>query len=1001
MKTLLGGLLGFLAILPALSQNPIATEPEERDVTQEEAVGADHQWMVSIENVVAPNGAFKLQTNRFVQMELGLNYKDRQGNWKPSQERFVEEGGWAAAREGQHYVALYNNLRAAGSVHLEQADGKKFRSTVMGLAYTDPTTGQSALFAELKDCQGVFLSDNQVLYPDAFEGASADVRYTYFKWGFEQDIILRGIPPSPEEFGLDPKNVRLEVWTEFYEGTDPEKESKVLNLEAVAKNGEVPLVDEALSFGSMRIGLGKAFKIGEDSDPLSYVAKEWATTDDGRRFLVETVDLDAIAGAIQDLPPTKGGAGKARPESRPKLQALKRTPRFKAPDEVVSRGEWRRADRQYQVASTARRGVVVDYATMNFTTNNWTFRGNQTYYVSGLVTCNGTTTFEGGAVIKYTNTASARIEIGGTTVWPTDNQYRPIVFTAKDDNSVGETITGSTGSPSGYYADSALKWANATTSIDARNLRFVRAKAGISLNAGTGHKFRHVQFVDCESGMKPTSTDFGLHNSLFTGVTYIFNGSSSTGRVEHATVNGATAFNYNSTFASGNLKVTNSVLIGITTMGSLSATNKVAVLSSASGVFASQVAGGAHYLATGSPYRDLGVAVSSELSGDLPKMTTYSPTLISSTITSAAEFAPADSRDSGALDLGYHYSPIDFLFSANPGVTVTNAAVSFKNGVIIANDNLAAFVLTGSSSLSSVGIPDRPNVFTHYTTVQERKSSSHGSGTTRYAFYPSGNFGSGTRNINCRFTSFEGATVQKFHSIYGSDTFVSQNLSFKDCQFTFCYADLQSNATNVIPISLVNNFWNRPNYTLFGSFPHFIANQTINEGSVSILGGAVDWRDSLLLSTSIELDSGVSGTVTNRNCLFVGVTTNFTSNGTKVSCLTNSTFTFASGSLGPWYHSTTTGINQGSQTASLAGLYHYTVKTDQSKETNSTVDIGFHYVATSSGSPIDTDGDGVPDYLEDANGNGTLDSGETSISSATDLGFKVIITEPKAGQNLP
>jgi hypothetical protein len=75
-------------------------------------------------------------------------------------------------------------------------------------------------------------------------------------------------------------------------------------------------------------------------------------------------------------------------------------------------------------------------------------------------------------------------------------------------------------------------------------------------------------------------------------------------------------------------------------------------------------------------------------------------------------------------------------------------------------------------------------------------------------------------------------------------------------------------------------------------------------------------------------------------------------------------------------------LNAGSRSADAAGLYHYTTSTNQTKELTSQVDIGFHYVAvSSSGQPIDTDGDGLPDYFEDANGNGSTDTGETGWSS--------------------
>jgi hypothetical protein len=82
--------------------------------------------------------------------------------------------------------------------------------------------------------------------------------------------------------------------------------------------------------------------------------------------------------------------------------------------------------------------------------------------------------------------------------------------------------------------------------------------------------------------------------------------------------------------------------------------------------------------------------------------------------------------------------------------------------------------------------------------------------------------------------------------------------------------------------------------------------------------------------------------------------------------------------LGDFYQPTNSPlINVGSTNANLLGLYHYTAQTNQLKEVNSTVDIGYHYVATDAyWVPIDTDGDGVPDYLEDTNGNGVFDVGD-------------------------
>jgi hypothetical protein len=71
-------------------------------------------------------------------------------------------------------------------------------------------------------------------------------------------------------------------------------------------------------------------------------------------------------------------------------------------------------------------------------------------------------------------------------------------------------------------------------------------------------------------------------------------------------------------------------------------------------------------------------------------------------------------------------------------------------------------------------------------------------------------------------------------------------------------------------------------------------------------------------------------------------------------------------------------INFGSTSAANLGLYHFTTRTNQAIDGFSTVSIGYHYVATDAyGNPLDSNGDGIPDYLEDVYGNGIVAPGET------------------------
>ena len=76
-------------------------------------------------------------------------------------------------------------------------------------------------------------------------------------------------------------------------------------------------------------------------------------------------------------------------------------------------------------------------------------------------------------------------------------------------------------------------------------------------------------------------------------------------------------------------------------------------------------------------------------------------------------------------------------------------------------------------------------------------------------------------------------------------------------------------------------------------------------------------------------------------------------------------------------------VDTGDVTSSVAGLFHHTVNgVTQAKDAGVKVDIGWHYIALNpSGLPVDTDGDGVPDYVEDRNGDSIKQANETGWSS--------------------
>jgi hypothetical protein len=256
---------------------------------------------------ILPDGRTLTNRHSYVELATGLNYlKDDQ--WVESREEIEVFQGAAVARQGQHEVIFAANLHSPGAIDMLAPDGKRFRSTVLGLAYTDYASGRSVLLAETTDCLGAMLPPNHVIYQSALQGdCLADVHYTYTKSAFEQDVLILTAPPPPEAYGLNGLTTRVEVWTEFTAMPDSIVTPVELKLEAAPilrqQMAEPDLIDQRLDFGVIKFEQGQAFPLGH-GDPFEDAVPTGKSLEriEGRVFLIEKVDYLDIREHLAKLP---------------------------------------------------------------------------------------------------------------------------------------------------------------------------------------------------------------------------------------------------------------------------------------------------------------------------------------------------------------------------------------------------------------------------------------------------------------------------------------------------------------------------------------------------------------------------------------------------------------------------------------------------------------------------------------------------------------------------
>ncbi len=495
----------------------------------------------------------------YTELASGMHYL-KDGQWIESEAKIEITKDGAAATKGAHKVNFAANINTVGAIDFTAPDGKQLRSHVLGLSYLDTATGKSAMIGEIKDSIGVLHPPNQIIYPDAFTDIKASLRFTYTKVGFEQDVIILEKIPSPEEYGLNPATTRLEVLTEFIDPPQPVKTARRLKNQAI---------DEALDFGSVRIGQGSAFSLSESNSPAAAagfrhsaqatpVQKTW-TKLDGRDFLIEEVPFQSIKAEIEKLPASKeqaankSGGGLRRASLKRKLPTHREAKIQNKKMDVAS-------------APSKQKGFVLDYVIYDYEDwfTDFTFQGDTTYYLSGDIHLSGTTTIEGGAVIKI-SPDTGQIWNDGSFDCKTD-AYKPAVFTSRDDDSVGETISESTGTPSYYWTCFGIDGENPNL----KNIRISWATWAITYwSIGDVAELRNVQFYQCGSGVDSKAGTVNLRNVLFSDCYYIFFGNDYTNNCENVTVN--RCFNQLTACWSGAansvVHFTNSLAIATTNLG--------------------------------------------------------------------------------------------------------------------------------------------------------------------------------------------------------------------------------------------------------------------------------------------------------------------------------------------------------------------------------------------------------------------------------------------------
>ena len=935
-------------------------------------------------------------TSSFVELATGgsrINPKD--GTWTNADATIqIVQGpeGGAVAQKGRHRLSLSADANSQNAtVDVEMPGGQRIQLQTIGIALTSLDNSRSMFIGEVKQSVGQQVDANTVIYPDAFAPIKGSLRLKNTLAGLESDVILEE-KIDPADWNFQANDCKLEVWTQILQSPAAHiKTEKIPGRRA----GDADQ-DHQISYDNMAFAKGTAFQLDNllpgQSEKLAQirVAKELAEFPaENLSFLIEAIPFLEAKSQIDTLPVEEARLKPAK-DLLERAVVKNTTGKRARPNSLLAqahpKGPKNRAMASLSNTSFKDKpGFVMDYSILT-SSAGFTFKGDTTYYINGNVNLTGTTTIEGGAVLKFTNSIMPSITVGGPVVC-TASSYRPAVITAKDDNSVGELIPGSTGNPTAfsYYALRPLDLTYAAfNSVQHLLVRY--AFNGVTWHGGGG-EVRHSQFYHCQHAIESSSggTVF-VRNVLIHDCEshFVATGASLAG--ENVTMDGG-VYGFNNLGGSV-LTLANSIIYGVTTPGIYTGVNNFTGFSTSP--FQS-VGGGKHYLANGSSLRDAGTAtISADLLKDLKQMTTEPPVDVTGDFSNPTVLYPVVRRDTDVIDVGYHYDPLDYRWS---DLNLNATTLTLTNGVAVGIYGGSGLQLRNGSVLVSQGTPNQLNRLVRYNSVQEMPLTSENSPTAMLTIPAA----TAVRPIvRMRFTDVSligpgasGSTLLNAPSYYIGE------LSLTDCQLRGTAIKLWEQVGGVglnVLVALTNNVFERCSNYLSKAYYAYDVNLTLNCYNNLFYGGYTVFsydnhpaynpywniKDNHFDSVGlIQNGSGVASCILKSNNAYQSTTSLGGSGNVPLT-----SFSYATGLLGRWYQGAVGLVNAGSRSASNAGLYHYTTQTSQSKEYGTLVDIGFHYVVTdAAGTPMDSDGDLLADYREDRNGDNVVNTGETSFSS--------------------